>query len=39
MTGYVVVPEEHAVMYVVLSKKEKHLPSGKLVNTTERITL
>jgi len=32
MTGYVVVPEVHTVMYVVLSKEEKHVPSGKLVS-------
>jgi len=38
MTGYAVVPEVHTVMYVVLSKEEKHVPSGKLV-TTECITL
>jgi hypothetical protein len=39
MTNYVVVPEVHAVTYVVLSKEEKRVPSGKLVNTTERTTL
>jgi hypothetical protein len=37
MTGNVVIYE--ALMYVVLSKAEKHLPYGELVGTMERVTL
>ena len=39
MTGNVVLSEVHALTYVVLSKAEKHVPYGKLVSTTEYITL
>ena len=39
MTGYVVVPEVCAVMYVVLNKEDKHVPSWKLVSATEYKTL
>jgi hypothetical protein len=35
MTGNVVISEVDAVMYVVLSKAEKHVPKGELVGTTE----
>jgi len=35
MTGNVVISEVDAVMYVVLSKPEKHVPKGQLVVTTE----
>jgi hypothetical protein len=38
MTSYV-VSEVYAVMYVVLSKEEKHMPPWKLVSTTEYKTL
>jgi hypothetical protein len=39
MTGNVVTSEIDALMYVVLSKAEKHVPYGQLVGTTECITL
>jgi hypothetical protein len=39
MTGNVVISEVDAVMYVVLSKAEKHLPYGELLGTTECIML
>jgi hypothetical protein len=38
MTGDVSVSEEDAVMYVILSKAEKHLPFGELVGITECMT-
>ena len=39
MTDSVVISEVDAFMYVVLSKAQKHVPYGKLVGTTECITL
>jgi hypothetical protein len=39
MTGSVVISEVDALMYVVLSKAEKHVPYGELVDTTECIAL
>ena len=33
VTGNVVISEVDAVMYVVLSKAEKHVPKGELVGT------
>jgi hypothetical protein len=38
MTGNIVRSEIDALMYVVLSKAEKHVPHGELVGTTECIT-
>jgi hypothetical protein len=38
MTGNVVISEVPAVMYVVLSKAEKHVTYGELVGSTECIT-
>jgi hypothetical protein len=35
MTAYVVMSKVDALMYVVLSKAEKHVPNGELVGTTE----
>ena len=37
MTGD--LSEADALIYVVLSKTEKHVPCGELVDTTECITL
>jgi len=39
MTGIVVISEVVALMYVVLSKAEKHVPYEELVGTTECKTL
>ena len=39
MTGNVVISEVDALVYVVLSKADKHVPYGELVATTECITL
>jgi hypothetical protein len=39
MIGSVVVSEVDAVMYVVLSKTEIHVPCGELVGTRECVTL
>jgi len=39
ITGNVVISEVHVLTYVVLSKAEKHVPYGKLVGTTECLTL
>lgn len=39
MAGNVVISEVRGVMYVVLSKPEKHVSYGKLVSTTKFITL
>ena len=36
-TGNVVISEVDAVVYVVLSKAEKHVPYGKLVCTKECV--
>jgi len=38
MTGSV-ISEVRALTYVVLSKADKHVPYGELVNATECITL
>jgi len=35
MTSIIVISEISAHKYVVLSKAEKHVPYGELVNTTE----
>jgi hypothetical protein len=39
MTDNDSIREVDALMYVVLSKAEKHVPYGKLVVTTERVML
>jgi hypothetical protein len=39
MTGNDVISEVDALMYVVLSKAEKHVPNGEFVGTTECLTL
>jgi len=39
MIGHVVISEVDALMYVVLSKAEKHVPYGELVGITECIML
>jgi hypothetical protein len=39
VTDNVVISVVDALMYVVLSKAEKHTPYGQPVGTTERITL
>ena len=39
MTGNVVISEVDAIMYVILSRAEKHVPYVELVGTTEHITL
>jgi hypothetical protein len=39
MTDSVVISEVDALMYVVLSKAEKHVPYGELVGITARIML
>jgi hypothetical protein len=39
MTNNVVISEVDAFMYVVLSKAEKHVPYGILVDTTKCLTL
>jgi hypothetical protein len=39
MTGNAVITEVDAVMHVVLSRAEKHVPYGELVGATERIVL
>jgi len=39
MTGNVVISEVDALMYVVLSKVEKHLSYEELFGTTECVTL
>jgi len=38
-TGIIVISEKSALKYVVLSKAEKHVPYGELVDTTECVTL
>jgi hypothetical protein len=38
-TGNVIISEVDALMYVVLSNAEKHVPNGVLVDTTECVTL
>jgi len=35
MIRNIVICEVYALMYVVLSKQEKHVPCGELVGTTE----
>ena len=37
--GNVVIAEVGSLMYVGLSKAEKHMPYGELVVTTENLTL
>ena len=39
MTGNIIICEIDALMYVVLSKQETHVPYGELVGTTECVTL
>ena len=39
MTGNVVISEVDALMYVALSRAEKHVPYVELFGTTEFITL
>jgi hypothetical protein len=39
MTGNIIISEVDALMYVVLSKAEKHVPYGELFGTTDSITL
>jgi hypothetical protein len=39
MNGSVVISEINSLMYVVLSRLQKHVPYGELVDTTEHITL
>ena len=39
MTGNVVISDVDALMYVVPSKAEKHVPYGELVGTTECVRL
>jgi hypothetical protein len=39
MTGNVVTSVVDALMHVILSKAEKHMPYGELVGTTECIML
>jgi len=39
MNGNVIISDVDALMYVVLSKAEKHAPYGKLVGTRACITL
>jgi len=39
INGNVVISEVDSLMYVGLSKAEKHVPSGELVVTTEILML
>ena len=39
MTGNVIVSEVDALMYVVLSKAEKHVSYGQLFGTSDSIML
>ena len=39
MTGNIVIFEASALMYIVISKAEKHAPYEELVGTTDSITL
>jgi len=39
MTGNIVLTEVDAVMYVMLSRGENHVPYEELLGTTERIML
>jgi len=39
MTGNVVISEVDALLYVVLSRAEKHVPHRQLAGTTQCITL
>jgi hypothetical protein len=39
MPGNVVISEMDSVMYGVRGEEEKHVPRGKLVGTTECVTL
>ena len=38
MISNVVVSDVNALMYVILSQAEKHVPYGELVGTTECLT-
>jgi hypothetical protein len=38
MIGNVIVSDVNALMYVILSQAEKHVPYGEPVGTTECIT-
>jgi hypothetical protein len=38
-TGNIVITEVDALMYVVISKAENHVPYGELAGTTECMTL
>jgi len=39
MTCIIVISEVDALVYVVLSKAENHVPYGELCGTTECVTL
>jgi hypothetical protein len=39
MTGNVIISEVDALMYVVLSKAEKHMPYWQLFDATDSIML
>jgi len=39
MTGYFVISRVDALMNVILSKAEKHMPYRELIGTAECITL
>ena len=39
MTGNIIISEVDALMYVVLSKAEKHVPYEELFGTTDSIML
>jgi len=39
MTANAIIPEVDVLLYVILSKKEKHVSHGELVGTTECMTL
>ena len=39
MPGSIVISEVYALMYVVLSKEEKHVPYSELVGTTKCMRL
>ena len=39
MKNHVFIPEIVALMFVVLSKQDKHVSYGELVGTTDCITL
>jgi len=39
MVGNVVISEVDALLYVVVSRAEQHVPHGELIRNTEPITL